>query len=138
MKSINIKNFHKIPILIGAVPLTALIVGMGFFWNYGIRITSKRVILMNQLMLKIFRYEDVIYIKIVFDNDTISGKIKAKHKKACEFCFDGIDLSSRSLFLGHLWIEGLKLTKKFVDKSISDLSACEKVKIQNLYTKQEK
>ena len=93
---------------------------------------------MNQRMLKVFRYEDVIYIKIVFDNDSIFGEIKAKNQKTYEFCFDGIDLSGGSSFGGILWIAGLKITRKFVDKSILDLSACEKVKIQNLYAKQGK
>ena len=125
-------------IVIAAIPLTALVISMGFFLNYGIRITSKRVTLMNQHMLKVFRYEDVIYIKIIFDNENIFGEIKAKKQKTYEFCFDGVDLSSGTSFLMLYWIAGLKITRKFVDKSISDLSACEKVKIQNLYAEQEK
>ncbi len=163
MKPINIKNFHKIPLLmnlllliavplcicflttgimykitelivIAAIFLVALVIGIGFFLNYGIRITSKRVTLMNQRMLKVFRYDDVIYIKIVFDNDTISGEIKTENQKAYEFYFDGIDLSTGSSFFAHLWVTGLKLTKNFVDKSISDLLVCEKVKVQNSFT----
>ncbi|MBQ7335388.1 MAG: hypothetical protein IJW92_02810 [Clostridia bacterium] len=125
-------------VLIGVIPLVSAIVGFGFFFSYGIKITSQRVVLINQSMIKSFRYEDVIYIKIVFKNESIEGEIKTKHQKACSFCFDGIDLSGRSLFLSHLWMSGLKLTKKFVDKSIANLSTCEKVKIQDLYDNPQK
>ena len=121
-------------ILIGAIPLVSAIVGFGFFFSYGIKITSKRVVLISQRMIKSFRYEDVIYIKIDFHNESIQGEIKAKQQKACTFCFDGIDLSGRSLFLSHLWISGLKLSKRFVDQSIASLSNCEKVKVQNFYS----
>ena len=167
MKSIKISNFHHIPflmklliliglpiclcflvigiikhsiglILIGTIPLISAIIGLGFFFSYGIKITSKKVILINQRMLKIFPYEDVIYIKIVFRNDNIEGEIKAKNQKTYLFCFDGIDLSLNASFLSYLWISGLKLTKEFVEKSIASLSACEKVKIENFYTSQEK
>ena len=104
------------------------------FFSYGIKITSKRVVLISQRMIKSFRYEDVIYIKIDFHNESIQGEIKAKQQKACTFCFDGIDLSGRSLFLSHLWISGLKLSKRFVDQSIASLSNCEKVRVQNFFT----
>ena len=162
MKTIRIRHFYRMPflakllitvglpivfvflilgivehiaalILIGAIPLVSAVIGLCFFFSYGIKITSKRIVLINQRMLKSFRQDDVIYIKIVFKSESIEGEIKTKHQKACSFCFDGIDLSGRSLFLSHLWISGLKLTKKFVDKSIANLSICEKVKIQDLY-----
>lgn len=166
MKTIRIKHFHRLPFLIYlhlsiaapiclaflvigitdnipelkaivAIAFIALCVGFGFFLNYGIKISSKRVVLLNQEMFKIFRYEDVVYIKITFYNDNIKGIIKAKYEEPCEFCFDGIDLRvgrSRS----YLWVKGLKFTQRFIDKSIAKLSTCEKVKIQNAYITQEK
>ena len=162
MKTIKVRHFHRLPflmklllaiglpicflflfigiaencgelILVGVIFFTSAIVGFCFFFSYGIKITSKRIVLINQRMLKIFRYEDVAYIKIVFKNDSIEGEIKAKYQKAYSFRFDGIVLNGHSLFLSYLGMSGLKLTKKFVDKSIANLLACEKVKIQNLY-----
>jgi hypothetical protein len=167
MKPINIKHFHKTPILmklllligipicilllvfgivykiselisIGVIILAAFLVGEGFFWNYGIRITSKSVTLINQQMLKVFPYEEVHCFEIVFADDVIFGKVKAKNQKAYEFYFDGVDLNSGGLFHSSLLTSNLKLTKKFVEKSIADLSTCEKVKIKNLYTQSEK
>ena len=166
MKPINIKHLHKVPVLlklillpvlpvciwlfifglvhqivelacIGAIPIFLLIIAGGFFWNYGIRITSKYVTLIDQWMLKVFPYEDVIYIKISFTDEIIFGEVKARNQKIYEFCFTGLDLNrGASFFHTSLLMSGLKLTKPFVEKSIADLSACEKVKIQNLYSKQ--
>ena len=167
MKPIRVKHFHKMPIfmkilislaiplciflviggmihritdiiVIGAIPVVILVIAAAFFLNYGIKITSKRLVLMNQSMWKIFRYEDVIYMKITFDQNRIFGEIKAKYQKPYEFCFDGIWLGGASSLFSFCISSDLKLTKKFVDKSIADLSTCEKVRIKNLYPKQEK
>ena len=124
-------------IAVGVIYFIALCVGFCFFLNYGIKISSKRVVLLNQQMFKIFRYEDVVYIKITFYNDSIKGIIKARYEEPYEFCFDGIDLR-RGGSISYFWIKGLKFTKRFVDKSVAKLSACEKVKIQNAYIAQEK
>lgn len=164
MSPIVIKHFHKIPILmkiflligipiylyffvfgiiygIGAlIAVTSFItlaiaVGGGFFLNYGIKITEKSVTLLNQRMFKRFAYDDISFIKIVFNNETISGEIKTKKQQTFEFLFDGVELSGyRAAFLPTLWSSGLKLNKKFTEESIIALSRCEKVKIINRYT----
>ncbi|MBQ8416830.1 MAG: hypothetical protein IJX13_08070 [Clostridia bacterium] len=163
MKTIKIRHFHRVPflvnliisiflpvclwffimgitkpivelILIGGLCLIVLIVALISFLSYGIKITPKRVVLVNQHMLRFFCYEDVIYIKIDFYNNYIEGVVKAKYEKPYEFSFWGTDFSGHlSLFPG-LWISELKLNKEFVDKSIESLSTCEKVRIRNFYT----
>ena len=162
MKPIKIRNFHRIPILfkilmllglpiilcflvvgiaenigsltfIGAFVLVIVAVGLGFFYSYGIKISSKRVTVFNQDMIKNFRYDDVVYIEIVFDQDDICGEIKAKQQPKCVFRFDGIDLNRGALFRTRFLESNLKITKKFVDKSIAQLSNCEKVRVRNLY-----
>ncbi len=162
MKTIKIRNFHRIPILlkilmllglpliicflvvgitediggltfIGAFVLVIVAVGFGFFYSYGIKITSKRVTVLNQDMIKTFRYDDVVYIEIIFDEDTICGEIKAKQQPKCFFYFDGIDLNRGAVFSTRFLESNLKITKKFVDKSIAQLSNCEKVRVKNLY-----
>ena len=159
MKTIKIKHFYSLPLLetllvliglplcifflisqnpgliaLGAIVLVVVIVGCVFFFNYGITISPKAVVLMDQDMLKIFPYEDVIYIKIVFQNDSIEGEVKARGQKPFPFCFTGTHPRGL-IFLGYIFsTSGVKITKKFVDKSIERLSCCEKVKIKNLYT----
>ena len=162
MKPIKIKNFHRIPVLlkilmligvplifwffiagitedipsltfIGSMIIVIVAVGIGFFYSYGIKITSKRVIVINQDMIKTFRYDDVVYIEVIFGEDTICGEIKAKQQPKCVFYFDGIDLNRGSLFSTRFLESNLELTKKFVDKSIDKLSKCEKVRIKNSY-----
>ena len=118
-------------IVVGVIFVIVMIVGLGFFYSYGIKITPKRVTVINQRMLKIFDYEKVAYIKIVFDKQSIWGEIKAYHQKPCEFSFDIVDFSSRTAFGYRIWISEIKLTKKFVDKSVALLSQCEKVQIEN-------
>ena len=159
MKTIKIKHFYSLPLLetllaligvplcilfllseksgliaVGVIVLVIVIVACVFFFNYGITISPKAVVLMNQDMLKIFPYEDVIYIKIVFQNDSIEGEIKARGQKPFTFCFTGTHPRGL-IFLGYIFsTSGVKITKKFVDKTIERLSHCEKVKIKNLYT----
>lgn len=120
-------------IVIGVIFVIVMIVGLGFFYSYGIKITPKRVTVINQRMFKIFDYERVSYIKIVFGKQSIWGEIKVYHQKPCEFSFDIVDFSSRTLIGYMLWISEVRLTKKFVDKSIARLSQCEKVQIQNCW-----
>lgn len=162
MRPICIRNFHKVPLLlwlllllgvplllwlfiigmlnhsglvfVGGIPLAITFVGLGLFFNYGIKITSKRVTVLNQDMWKSFLYEDVIYIKIVFGNDSVFGTIKAKNQKAYDFYFSGVDLNRGSQWFHSRFLESdLKITEKFVKRSIEKLSACEKVKIENRY-----
>lgn len=159
MKTIKIKHFHCLPLLetllvliglplciffliskipelitVGAIVLVVVIVACVFFFNYGITISPKAVVLMNQDMLKIFPYENIVYIKIVFHNDSIEGEVKARGQKPFPFCFTGTHPRGL-IFLGYIFsTSGVKITKKFVDKSIERLSLCEKVKIKNLYT----
>lgn len=165
MRPIRIKHFHKIPILmqlllllgvplllwlmvtgiavqsagltfIGAIPLTAVLIGLSFFWNYGITITSKRVTLLSQNMWKTFLYEDVVYIKIGFSDDSIYGTIKAKNQKAYDFYFGGIDLNIGFQWFHSRFLESdLRITEQFVKQSIEKLAACGKVKIENCYMK---
>ena len=166
MRPICIKHFHKVPILmqlllllgvplllwlmvtgitvqsagltfVGAIPLFIVLIGFGFFWNYGIKITSKRVTLLSQDMWKTFYYDEIKYIEIGFSNNSIYGTIKAQNQKAYDFYFSGIDLNRGSQWFHSRLLESdLKMTEQFVKRSIEKLSVCEKVKIQNRYVKE--
>ena len=166
VKKIKIRNFHKIPILakvflglaipilllllviwitegigvlivVSAIPFAMLLVGGIFFLNYGITISAKNIFLIDQVMLRKYKMEDVDYIKIVFKNDGIGGEVKKKGGKVYPFSFSGLNLScGLSSYPKKLWRADLKITKKFVTESIANLSTCKKVKIQNFYTKE--
>ena len=160
MKPIVIRHFHRIPLivsipivlltplllamilfgneslsLIGILLLAIIATGLGFFSSYGIKITEKKVVLISQDFFKIFRYEDVISITVIFYPTRIRGEVRVKGQKPYSFIFDGVDLSRPSALIRAPLITSLKLSQTFVDKSISKLLTCEKVKIQNNYTK---
>lgn len=165
MRPICIKHFHKVPILlkililvgislggwllgvglagrvfelivVGSIPLAVIMLGLVLFWNYGIKITSKRVTLLSQDTWKTFLYDEVIYIEIGFSDDSIYGTIKAKNQKAYDFYFSGIDLNRGFQWFHSRFLESdLKITEQFVKRSIEKLSTCEKVKTENRYRK---
>lgn len=162
MKPIVIRNFHKKPlidvlylffgaliflpifvlgisaknvfaILLGGLYVLVFLAQEIFLRLYGIRITSKTVTIINQQMRKVFCYDDIVYLKIVFERETIRGEIKLKSQKTYSFLFRGINLGGTTALFPRLSTSKLRLTKSFVEKSIRDLSACDKVRIQNLY-----
>ena len=159
MKSIKIRGFHKIPIMlkliivpallicvaflavgiidrneslvvIGGIPLTLGVVCFILFSCYGIKITEKRVSIIGQRMFRFFRYEDVSYIKIFFYASVIEVEIKVKGEEAERFLFDGVSLHPTASFFPQLYTAGLKLSERFVNKSIENLSRCDKVSVK--------
>ena len=125
---------NNIPVLYVtcSIPIIAFIIAATLFFAYGIKITDKKVTLISQRMFKTFRYEDVLYINIIFKNNSIEGEIKAKGQPIFNFTFDGIDLGGVAHIFTHLYIKGLNLSQKFIDESIDELKRCEKVRIKNL------
>ena len=159
MKPIKIRGFHKLPIMlklitlpallictafltigiiyrneslavIGAVPLVIAVACLTLFSCYGIKISEKRVSIIGQRMFKIYRYEDVSYIKIVFYSSSVEVEIKVKGEKSELFLFDGVSLHPTASFLYGLYTAGLRLSERFVNKSIESLSRCDKVSVK--------
>ena len=157
MKPINIKHFCRLPIilvliisvvlpvsllfliggiinnnthisLLGAIPIFVSVLGLGFYFNYGIRISQKYVILIYFTEIKVFHYDDVEYINIHFDNESIWGDIKAKKQKAYSFYFDSFELDPISP-LAKLWIVNVKISDKYIEKCLHNLSMCNKTNI---------
>jgi len=117
-------------VIIAVIVMIMFAVGTGFFLSYGLKITNKTVSVIYMQDFKFFRYEDISYIKIYFEDECISGEIKTKNQKFYSFCFYDLELDQFSIF-SRLWTIRVKMTKKYVEKSIENLSKCEKVKIQN-------
>lgn len=123
---------------LGAIFLSSLLLSgiaftWGIFFSYGIKITPKRVILAEQHLWKRFRYDEVRRITVIFENNCIHGEIKTVTNERVAFSFNGLDFSRAHSLFPLLHITGLKLSKTFVETSIQKLSACDKVRIQNLY-----
>ena len=115
-------------LLLGVVILIATY----FRFNYGITITEKRVVAIEQAGIKILRYDDVSSIVVKFTDKSVVAYIKMKNRKEYTFVWDSIFLGTNVILPSH---NKIKLYDKWVEKSIANLSKCPKVKIQNFYSK---
>ena len=115
-------------LLFGVVALVATY----FRFNYGITITEKRVVAIEQAGIKILRYDDVSSIVVKFTDESVVAYIKMKNQKEYTFVWDSIFLGTNVILPSH---NKIKLYDERVEKSIANLSKCPKVKIINLYTK---
>lgn len=127
----GITEGHPGLIAIGIIILLVALVGFAFFFNYGIKITSKRVSIIYMNAFRIFRYEDICYIEIGLDEESIWGTVKTKNQQHYTFYFDEFELDPGAPF-SRLWTVKVKLTDKFIAKSIAQLSTCEKVRLQHV------
>ena len=118
-----------------AIPCIIANVILGFscwcrFFAYGIRINSNRVIAVAQSSIKVIPYNTVSAITVKFTKDEISALIKTKDQKEFLFVWDGIFLGTHVILPEK---NNVSITSEFIEKSISELSKCEKVHIQNYY-----
>ena len=163
MKPIRIKHFLRLPILIklavalvlfvglsllifgiaeavpafiglGAIFTSVLAIGMGFYLNYGMKITPKRVTVIYHDMIRVLSYDKISYIEIIIRNDVICGEIKTKDQQLHSFCFSDFELDIRAPVLTNV---NVKLSRKFVDKAVAKLARYDKVKIRNYYKNSE-
>ena len=114
-------------LLFGVVALVATY----FRFNYGITITEKRVVAIEQAGIKILRYDDVSSIVVKFTDESVVAYIKMKNQKEYTFVWDSIFLGTNVILPSH---NKIKLYDEWVEKSIANLSKCPKVKIQNFYS----
>ena len=114
-------------LLLGVVILVATY----FRFNYGITITEKRVVSIEQSGIKILRYDDVSSIVVKFTDKSVVAYIKMKNQKEYTFVWDSVFLGTNVILPSH---NKIKLYDEWVEKSIANLSKCPKVKIQNFYS----
>ena len=115
-------------LLLGVVILIATY----FRFNYGITITQKHVVAIEQAKIKILRYDDVSRILVKFTDESVIAYIKMKNQKEYTFVWKSVVFWGTNLLLR--FENGIKLYDKWVEESIANLSKCPKVKIQNFYT----
>ena len=113
-------------LLFGVVALVATY----FRFNYGITITEKRVVAIEQAGIKILRYDDVSSIVVKFTDESVVAYIKMKNQKEYTFVWDSIFLGTNVILTSY---NKIKLYDEWVEESIANLSNCPKVKIQNFY-----
>ncbi|MBQ4510535.1 MAG: hypothetical protein II984_07400 [Clostridia bacterium] len=114
-------------LLLGVV----IFVATYFRFNYGITITEKRVVAIEQSEIKMLRYDDVSSIVLKFTDKSVVAYIKMKNQKEYTFVWDSIFLGTNIILPSE---NKIKLYDEWVEKSIANLSKCPKVKIQNFYS----
>ena len=97
---------------------------------YGLRISRKRIVAVDQSSIKLLSYEAVSRITVKFTQEAISALIKTKEQAEYLFVWDCIFLGSDPLLPNR---NKVKITSDFIEKSITELSKCEKVRIQNYF-----
>lgn len=100
------------------------------FFAYGLRINGKRVIAVAQSSVKIIPYNTVSSITVKFTREKISALVKTKDQNELIFVWDGIFLGTHAILPEK---NKVSITSEFVEKSISELSKCEKIHIQNYF-----
>ena len=100
------------------------------FFAYGLRINDKRIIAVAQSQIKIIPLTEISRITVKFTPDSVSATIKTKYQSEIVFVWDSIYLGSNPIFLNCI---SANVTARFVEKSISELSKCDKVRILNYF-----
>lgn len=127
---------HNYGCAVLCLPIFALIlIAMYFRFNYGITINEKRVVAIEQAGIKILWYDDVSSITVKFYNEKVVACIRMRNREEYVFVWDCLYFGSHFILPSVILI---KLSDKWVEKSIASLSKCEKVKIQNIYTPRNK
>lgn len=116
---------------IGAMILIFSGVGIGFYLNYGITITPKRICLVYIDTLKFFDFNEVTRITIYFSENWICGEIKQKNMPVYTFDFDEFSLSRSSLIFSSLCDVKVAVKEKKVERFIEKSSWSDKIHIVN-------
>lgn len=160
MKSIKIRGMYRLPLalrigLVIGIPLVSwflfigitdnvpelvavgilffliLIVGLGFYACYGVKITKKRVILVDQGFIKIFKRDELVKFNIIISKRYMQVQIKARCEKPCEFCFGDFDINTKAtanLLFPRLFIVKYRVSDKYIEKLKSKFDGVEDIR----------
>lgn len=123
--------------LICVVLAAVLLYGAWKRFSYGMRISEKRVVLRSHRETKVVPYDDVREIVVTFTRDNVAAWVKTADDEF-RVVWDDMWVDSRKIGLGWRYNDptirvAVRMTDRFVAKSIERLSQCEKVRIEDLY-----
>ena len=121
---------YGIGILLLFVDALLLFAAWCLFFAYGLRINDKRLIAIEQSQIKIIPLIEISRITVKFTPDSISATVKTKDQSETVFVWDSVYLGSNPILLNCITA---KITAKFVERSILELSRCDKVRILNYF-----
>ena len=108
--------------------------------NYGLRINEKSIVLRSRRKRSVVPYDAVREVVVTFTCDTVAACVKMLGGEEICFVWEEMITESSKIFPGRGWGSnsvpvrvGIKMTDRFVSKSIERLSRCEKVRIENRY-----
>ena len=123
--------------LICAFFVLILLHGAWLRLSYGLRISEKRIILRAQRRRQVVPYDAVREVVVTFTQDKVAARVITPDEEIC-FVWEEIIADSRKVFPGRGWGSnsvpvrvGIRMTDRFVEKSMERLSQCEKVRIEN-------
>ena len=79
------EDHNYAPAILCLLLCVLILVATYFRFNYGITITEKRVVAIEQAGIKILRYDDVSSIVVKFTRESIVAYIKMKNQKEYAF-----------------------------------------------------
>lgn len=101
-----------------------------FQFHYGITITDKKVVLIEQSGIRVLPYDQVSEIRVAFFENAVRADVKTKKQEEIVFVWDRLFLGSSLLFPS---FNAVRLTPKIIKKSMEELSKVPKVKIRKFY-----
>ena len=123
--------------LICVVLAAVLLHGAWKRFSYGMRISEKHVVLRSHRETKVVPYDAVREIVVTFTRDNVAAWVKTADDEF-RVVWDDMWVDSRKIGLGWRYNDptirvAVRMTDRFVAKSIERLSQCEKVRIEDLY-----
>lgn len=137
-----VKSKQYFGAVICAVLVLVMLYGAWKHFSYGMRINEKRIVLRSHRGTKVVPYDAVREIVVTFTQDNVAALVVTEGEEF-RVVWDDMWVDSRKTFPGLGWgynnptvRVAVRMTDRFVAKSIESLSQCEKVRIDNLYSQE--
>ena len=107
--------------------------------NYGFCISEKRVVLRSYRKKRVIPYDAVREMVVTFTQENVTVRMITADEEI-HFVWEEMVMDSKTIFPGLGWGSssvpvrvGIRMTERFVEKSMERLAQCEKVRIENFY-----